>query len=255
MTDSVTRQVDAAVRVLESVLGIELLGAYLYGSAIGGDLRPHSDIDLFAISGQRLTRPQRCQLIDGLRPLSYRALRPADWRAVELTIVTLRDVQPWRYPPRTDFQHGEWLRAQFDAGELEPHEADNPDLTLQLAQLGQAHVVLRGSAPNELLGEIPWPDVERAMRGSVRGLIDDAESDTTNVLLTLCRIWATLAEGRFMSKDKAADWAAVRVSSEHRPVIERAWGVYLGTVDDEWSDAQPAAAAAIYALTAEINRA
>jgi len=254
MTDPLTRQLDAVVRVLDAVLGVDLLGAYLYGSAVDGGLRLNSDVDLFAVSSRRLSDPHRRRLIDRLRPLSAKALRRPDWRPVELTIVALPDVRPWRYWPRTDFQHGEWLRAQFDAGELEPHEPDTPDLTVQVAQLQQSHVVLRGPAPTEILGEVPWTDVERAMRGSIGGLLEDAESDTTNVLLTLCRIWATLEVGQFMSKDEAADWAAQRVSSEHRPLIVQARAAYLGTAGDEWRDAQTAVAAAMNALVGAIRR-
>ena len=167
MTSALTEQVDAVLQVLDAVLGPDLVAAYLFGSAVGGGLRPHSDIDLFAVSSRRLSEAAKRQLVAGLRPVSWRTLRPRDWRPVELTVVALADVQPWRNPPRTDFQHGEWLRGQFDAGDLEPYEPDNPDLAVLIAQLRQSHVVLRGPAPDLVLDEVPWSEVERAMRASV----------------------------------------------------------------------------------------
>jgi streptomycin 3"-adenylyltransferase len=50
----------------------------------------------------------------------------------------------------------------------------------------------------------------------------DLESDTTNVLLTLARIWTTVATGRIRSKHVAADWVTARLPEEHRIVIARA---------------------------------
>jgi hypothetical protein len=34
-----------------------------------------------------------------------------------LTIVAASQVRPRRYPPRRDFQYGEWLRERFERGD------------------------------------------------------------------------------------------------------------------------------------------
>jgi hypothetical protein len=62
--------------------------------------------------------------------------------------------------------------------------------------------------------------------------------DTRNVLLTLARIWTTLATGTLVSKDVAADWVLARLAPEHRPVLEFARRLYLTTTyaDETWSD-------------------
>jgi streptomycin 3"-adenylyltransferase len=41
-------------------------------------------------------------------------------RRLELTIVVQSDIRPWRYPPRMDFQYGDWWREEFERGELDP---------------------------------------------------------------------------------------------------------------------------------------
>jgi len=64
------------------------------------------------------------------------------------------------------------------------------------------------------------------------------DSDTTNLVLTLARIWTTLATGTIWSKDAAANWALARLPEEHRPVLARARAVYLGEEDDQWADLQ-----------------
>jgi hypothetical protein len=72
----------------------------------------------------------------------------------------------------------------------------------------------------------------------IPGLLDDLDSDTTNVVLTLARVWTTLATGTIWSKDAAANWVLARLPEEHRPVLARARAVYLGEEGDHWADLQ-----------------
>jgi streptomycin 3"-adenylyltransferase len=92
---------------------------------------------------------------------------------------------------------------------------------------------LVGPAPAEVLDPVPHDDLVRAVVHGIPRLIDDLETDTANVLLTLARIWATVATGALRAKDAAADWALERLPAEHRPVLERARAIYLGEIDDE----------------------
>lgn len=64
----------------------------------------------------------------------------------------------------------------------------------------------------------------------------DLGSDTRNVLLTLARIWVTLATGDIRAKDTAADWVLARLPDEHRPVLARARAVHLGEEPERWGD-------------------
>lgn len=222
------------VRLIQATLAPSLQGAYLYGSAVMGGLRPASDLDVFVVTGQRTSREQRRSLIDGLRPLSARTLRPSHWRPVELTIVVGSEVRPWRYPPRMDFQFGEWLRAEFDAGSLGVQDAANPDLALLVSMVLDADRPLFGPRPAQLLDAVPHEDVVRAMLDGIEGLMADLHSDTANVLLTLARIWSTVESGAFLPKDSAADWAMKRIPPKRRRALDHARQIYLGVEPDLW---------------------
>jgi streptomycin 3"-adenylyltransferase len=118
--------VEQAARVVsaaEDALGPEVLGAYLFGSAVLGGLRPRSDVDVLAVTRRASTADEKRQLVAALLDVSGTP------RPVELTLVAQPDVRPWRYPPRRDFQFGEWWRTEFEAGDLEPWaEPTDPDL-------------------------------------------------------------------------------------------------------------------------------
>jgi streptomycin 3"-adenylyltransferase len=231
----VPAQVEAALEVVSEALEPgTTLGVYLYGSAVAGGLRPDSDLDLFVVVGRRLTQGERERLIKGLLPVSGRETRPASWRPLEITVVAQPEVRPWRYPPRWELQYGEWLRPEFVAGELEPWPSVNPDLAVLIAMVLASGRPLIGPSAQELLDPVPREDLVRAMADELPQLLDDLESDTRNVLLTLVRMWSTVTTGEIRSKDGAADWALAQLPPEMRSVLERARDLYLAGGHGPW---------------------
>ena len=226
-------QVREIVALVDRVLGRDALGGYLHGSAVLGGLRPASDVDILVVTRRRMEEGQRRSLLDGLLRISGTGPRP-----VELTAVVQSEVRPWRYPPTGDFLYGEWLRGAYEAGEV-PRPEPMPDLSLLITMTLTADHPLTGPRPAQLLDPVPPQDLARASLAGIPDLLADLDSDTRNVLLTLARIWSTLATGRIRSKDTAADWALPRLPPEHRPVLEHARHLYLHCPysEESWSHA------------------
>lgn len=247
-------QADALLAVLDRALPAEVVVAiYLYGSAVTGGLRPDSDLDLLTVTRRRLQDHEKDTLVDGIVPISERRLRPEDWRPLELTLVVLDEVRPWRYPPRIDFQYGEWLREDLVGGILRPLPAVNPDLAVQLTMVRATGRALRGPAPTDLLDEVPPEDLLRAITEELAPLVADLESDTRNVLLTLARMWTTVASGEIASKDAAAAWALERLPGAQRPALAQARDSYLDGLEDSWD--MPSVGSVADAMVSEIRRA
>ncbi|WP_217206681.1 aminoglycoside adenylyltransferase family protein [Streptomyces sp. AC550_RSS872] len=220
--------------LLRRVLGDTVLGVYLHGSATLGGLRPHSDLDVLVVVRQTMTHAQRRALVEELMKVSGGTARP-----VELIVVVHDDVRPWRYPPTCDFLYGEWLRDEYERGGT-PGPEPSPDLAPLLTMVLLANTPLYGPPPADVLAPVPHGDLRRAILAGVPELLGDLDTDTRNVLLTLARIWTTLATGTIRSKDAAADWALPRLPAEHRPVLAHARAVYVGERDERWdSDLLP----------------
>ena len=232
-------QLPRVTAVVRDVLRNNLIGAYLHGSATSGGLRPTSDIDVLGVIGRPTTTSERAVLIERLLLVSGRGDPSGRARSVELTIVVHGDVRPWRYPPRLDFQFGDWWRAEFERGELAPWTSPNPDLAVQLEMVLQADRPLAGPPPAEVLDPIHPSDLRRAMLDSIPSLLADLEGDERNVVLTVARIWMTLETGTIGPKDVAAEWALRRLPEEHRPVLGHARAIYLGDAVEEWGDLLP----------------
>lgn len=226
----------AAVDAIERSMPRDaIVGIYLYGSALAGGLRPDSDLDFAVATSRRLTAREKEALIAGIRPLSRRSLRAAGWRPLEVTVVALPEVQPWRYPPAIDLQYGEWLTDADLREQVRATPVVSPDLTVVLTMLrGSSHSFL-GPPAEDLLDPVPRDDLVRASIDGLPSLLADLEDDTRNVLLTLARVWTTVATGAIRSKDDGATWAAERLPSGDRGLLERARSLYLEGGWGDWS--------------------
>ncbi len=222
-------QLDSAVALVQEVLGDELVGLYLFGSAVLGGLTPTSDLDLLAVARRPTADDERRRLVEGLLVLS---MKP---RYLELTIVVQSEIRPWRYPPLMDFQYGDWLRAELERGEISPPR-QSPDLAALITMTLLAGKPLVGPPAADVFDPVPHEDLLQAGIDELDGILADLDSDTRNMLLTLTRIWCTAETGEIRSKDGAADWALPRLPAEHRPVLERARDGYRSGDYGTWDD-------------------
>ena len=237
MLNADREQLDRVAGLVREVLGPSVVGAYLFGSAVLGGLRRESDLDVLVVSKRHTTREEKQRLVERLLAISGRPTPNGRLRRVELTIVVESELKPWRYPPSFDFQYGDWLRTEFERGVLEPWPTKvNPDLAALLTMVLLADAPVLGPPPAAVLDPVPHDDLVRAIVGDIDSLLGDLDDDTRNVILTLARIWSTVATGVIRSKDAAADWALERLPDEHRAPLERARAIYLGEEDERWDD-------------------
>ena len=229
-------QIEQCVQCLNGLLGAELLGAYLYGSAIVGGLQRYSDIDLFAVSGRPLTFEEKATLERHLLRISG-LYRCRERRPIEMTVVVKSEVNPWRYPPSFDFQYGEWLRAEFEAGNVDPWQTRvKPDLAFVVTQIHLAGMTLHGTRPDRLLARVPYKDFMIAVAEELDGLRKELSFDTRNVLLTLGRMWRTVETDSLSSKQSAAEWVTQRLPENYKPIMRRVLKVAPGENEEEWDD-------------------
>lgn len=231
-----TNQIHQCVNLLKNILGDDLLGIYLYGSAVMGGLQKYSDIDLFVVSKRSTTLEEKQNIISKMLSISG-IYQKTSKKPIELTLVVQSQIKPWTYPPIFDFQYGDWLRQKFEAGEIEPWETkEMPDLAIVITQIFIASEIIYGPDPKELIDQVPYKDFIKASTKEIDSLINDLEFDTRNVLLTLARIWATVETSKIFSKPKAAIWAIEKLPPKNALVIKRAHSICIGNEPDKWED-------------------
>lgn len=221
----------------EELLQDSILGIYLYGSAVLSGLRVNSDVDILIISSRGLTGEERKRLTEYLMLISGKAGCKKK-RPLEVTVINRNDLVPWKFPPKCEYMYGEWLREEMEKG-IFPQAMYDPDAAILLWQAGKYSVAVNGKAASypdasEILPQIPAADIKRAIRDSLPGLLASLKGDERNVLLTLVRMWLTLATGEIRSKDAAAEWAAERLPENISGPLDMARRAYLGECTERW---------------------
>ena len=247
-------QIERVAGIVRELMDDGALGLYLHGSAALGGLRPHSDLDLFAVVAAPMSAAMPEALTRRLMPISGRGDPTGRSRPVELTIVAAGAVRPWRYPPALEFQYGDWWRPEYGRGSFAPWTSPNPDVAIAIHQVLAADRPVFGPPPATLLDAVPWSDVRRSMLDGIPGLLGDLDGDEANVLLTLARILMSMSTGVIAPKDVAAAWAMERLAPQNRPALALARSVYLGSEADDWRDRRPALHLTATALVNEIDR-
>jgi predicted nucleotidyltransferase len=231
-------QLEEVVAGLRSALGGDLVGVYLHGSMALGCFGPHSDIDVVAVSARKLGPERKHAFVQMLLEVSN-APRP-----VELDVILASTLRRWRHPAPFEFHYSESLRVRFEAGELEPWEDSvNRDLAAHAAFIREAGVAMVGPPPSEVFPEIPEDDFCDALLYDVDWWrdhlceLEEIPGGVRNAVLSLARIWATLATGDQHSKATGVEWTLPRLPAELGPVLEHAYAAYLGTAEERWNDA------------------
>lgn len=234
--NKIAEQLNQCVDLLKNVFGNHLLSVYLYGSSVMGGLQKYSDIDLFVILERTTTDKEKQILVNGFLQISGIYMKGEKF-PIELTIVVKSEINPWRYPLHFDFQYGEWLRNEFESGNIQPWlTKEMPDLALLITQVLLASKTLVGASPDQLLCNVPYKDFIAAMTDSLPHLMADINSDTRNVLLTFARVWSTVTTDSIRSKPSAADWAVEHLPEQYRPIMKRAKAISKGEERESWDD-------------------
>ncbi|PZX26181.1 Streptomycin 3''-adenylyltransferase [Cupriavidus phytorum] len=248
----IAQQVRLAQAVIARHLAGTLLGVHLFGSALDGGLRPHSDIDLLVTTRNVPGDAARQALLRDLLEVSAPPGSGAPWRPLEVTVVAHGEVVPWRYPATRELQFGEWLRQDIEAGVFADRMPDH-DLAILLTQVRQHGVALLGPPATACFEPVPRQDFIAALADTVAQWRTESDwaGDERNVVLAMARIWYSAATGRIAPKDVAAAWALERVPDSHRPLLAAARAAYLaGGPDDPVLRGGAVAAFMQYARTA-----
>lgn len=212
----------------------DIVGIYMFGSFVESELKPNSDLDFLVLVPQPLADNLKSTLIHRISPLSRNIGDNNHLRYVELTIVTQKDMAVLQYPPKQDFIYGEWLHDEYIKGYIPPSEF-NSDLMIVLYQALQNNKQIYGMySLHELLPDISFSDVKKAMMDSLDLLINHYEGDEANTILTLCRMILTMDTKQIIPKDVAGNSISKTIPLKHQKNVLLAVSNYEGQSVD-WS--------------------
>lgn len=220
---SVTEQF---VKQSRDILGDNLVGIYLHGSAVMGCFHDKkSDIDLLVVIESDLSDADKLRYMDMVVGLN--ALAPE--KGIELSIVRKAVCKPFVYPTPFEFH--------FSIAHLEWYQRDPRDYVLKMNGTDidlAAHIMIVYHRGRCLYGaeiKTVFEDVGRAAYfDSIWNDIEHAEEEIMEnpvyITLNLCRVLAYKRKNLILSKQEGGKWGLEHVPKKYGKLIKQALEAY-----------------------------
>lgn len=222
--------------VMESskILGDELVGIYLHGSAVMGCFNPEkSDIDLIVVVRDSVADDRKRRLMKMIVALNEKA--PA--KGIEMSIVKAGVCRPFVYPTPFElhFSSGTlgWYNSDAE-GYIRNMRGEDKDLAAHFTIITHRGKTLYGKPIEEVFGEVDrkcyldsiWSDIENAE--------EDILDNTMYIVLNLTRVLAYCREGLILSKKEGGEWGMENIPERYHGLISTALNEYLSDKAGEY---------------------
>jgi hypothetical protein len=205
---------------LAGVLGPDLTGVYLHGSAVlGGFDGRRSDIDILAVTEGPMTAAQQSAAAGAQGGAAGEERVPCPARGLELSVVTLTAA---RHPAARPAFELHLTTGPEDRKVIDGHgHGGDPDLVLHFAVCRAAGRLLGPGRPaDQVFAPVPGELVRAQLTAELRWAAE--ESPGEYAVLNACRAWRYAVDGTLVSKIDGGEWALSRVPGPDRELISTA---------------------------------
>ena len=215
------------------ILGDNLVGIYLHGSAAMGCWNPaKSDLDLIVVVRDVPDDAQKRAYMDIVTELSV-LLPGKDGRhgGIEMSVVRRDVCNPFAYPTPFElhFSAGHMDRWRRDPAEyIRTMKGTDRDLAAHFTVIRRRGTCLAGEPIDKVFGEVPAEDYLDAIRYDAADAREDMTANPMYFTLNLTRILAFMAEGSVLSKKEGGEWGLAHLPEKYHPLIRTALADYTG---------------------------
>lgn len=216
--------------VLESkrILGDNLVGIYLHGSAAMGCFNPlKSDIDLLVVTANDMPDETKRAYMDMVVTLNAQA--PA--KGIEMSVVKREVCKSFVYPTpfvlHFSVMHFDWYRDNPDDYVKKMNGTDK-DLAAHFTVIRERGICLYGEPVADVFGEVPDEDYMDSLWYDIADAEDDIAEDTMYLTLNLARVLAWQQEGKVFSKKEGGEWGLKNLPEKYHELLRKALSEYRG---------------------------
>lgn len=208
------------------ILGNNLVGIYLHGSAAMGCFNPKkSDLDLILIVKNDIPNVEKMEFMKKVVELN----EEAPVKGIELSIVKKEFCNPFVYPTPFELHfsamHLNWFKEKPE-DYIEKMQGTDKDLAAHFTIINKCGMVLFGEKISEVFGKVRknyyidsiWLDIEDAK--------GDIVTDPMYITLNLCRVLAYLQKNLILSKKSGGEWGLSTLPQEFHVLIQEALQSY-----------------------------
>ena len=210
------------------ILGDNLVGVYLHGSAVMGCFNPEkSDVDLLVVVKEEPTDTVKRAFMDMV--VSLNETGPA--KGIEMSIVERSVCKPFAYP--TPFVL-HFSKMHLDRYRNNPEDyiakmkGTDRDLAAHITVIRARGMCLCGAPIDEVFGEVPKQDYMDSLWYDIADAEDDIAEDTMYLTLNLARVLAFLQDGSVLSKKEGGEWGLKNLPESYHGLLREALSEYRG---------------------------
>ncbi len=210
------------------ILGDNLVGVYLHGSAVMGCFNPgKSDVDLLVVVNEEPADAVKRAFLDMV--VSLDETGPA--KGIEMSVVRRGVCKPFVYPTPFELH---FSKMHLDRFRNDPKDyiakmkGTDRDLAAHITVIRARGVCLCGAPIDEVFGEVPKQDYIDSLWYDIADAEEDIAEDTMYLTLNLARVLAFLRDGSVLSKKEGGEWGLKNLPEKYHGLLREALSEYRG---------------------------
>lgn len=219
--------IDDFVMQSKNILGDNLTGIYLHGSAAMGCFNARkSDIDLLVVVKNAVSDEIKRQYMDMVVAMNQRAPE----KGIELSIVKESVCNPFVYPTPFELHfsiaHLNWYTSDPE-DYVKKMKGTDQDLAAHCTIIYHRGKTLYGRDIKSVFSEVSSEDYMDSIWSDIENAKDEIVDNAMYIVLNLCRVLAYKRESLILSKQEGGEWAIKDiVVSEYQKLISEALNEY-----------------------------
>lgn len=219
------------------LLGDNLIGIYLHGSAAMGCFNPKkSDIDLIIVVNDELSNEIKIRYMDMVLELNKEAYA----KGLELSIVRGSVCKPFVYPTPFELHfskaHLDWLRSD-PVDYVNKMKGTDKDLAAHFTVIRHRGQTLYGKDITEVFSTVSKEYYVDSIWEDIKGAKSDIIDNPVYIILNLCRVMAYLNDNLILSKEEGGKWGLSNISEKYRNLIFAALEDYINNAGMDFDKA------------------
>ena len=220
--------VEEFVRKSERIIGDNLVGVYLHGSAVMGCYNPEkSDLDFIVVVKETMTYDVKRAFMDMIVALN--AQTPG--KGIEMSIVKKEVCDPFVYPTPFELHfskmHIRWYSDNPD-DYIQKMKGTDKDLAAHFTVIKACGKCLLGLPVHEVFCEVPEQYYMDSLWSDIEGAGDEITDNTMYLTLNLARVYAWKEEKKVLSKQEGGEWGLKNLPEKYHSLLQEALNEYQG---------------------------
>ena len=210
------------------ILGENLVGVYLHGSAVMGGFQPKkSDLDFIVVVKEAMPDDIKKAFMKMVVVLNAKG--PA--KGIEMSIVKREVCDPFIYPTPFELHFSvgclNWY-LEDQEGFIQKMNGTDKDLAAHFTVIRARGKCLWGAPIEDIFGVVPQRDYVDSIWYDVECAADEIEENTMYLTLNLARVLAYLKVNKVLSKREGGDWGIQNLPVKYHVLLQEALREYQG---------------------------